>query len=303
MTVAELYNHVAQLGFEDTLENQNRFYYAIDRAIYQAGLLRPRYASVELHHYPTVSVADVCDHVAHAKIGSELIYTAPWARSYYFECNGTGTCYIEALVSDKWTQIGEISLSSDASVYKTYRGFVKMDKEFTDLTVRLRFVGAFYYAVRNLALYQILYSDNPADIPAFVPFVAYDIAQLCGDFISLASPPVSGADGVKLGKDYNVEDGRTIILPRTSCGDYKIIYRRKPKQVSHEDDAEDNNDVIDLDDEICSLLPVLVASYVWLDDEPEIAARYMDMYRERAAEITRATHNAEPVYVRSCNNW
>ena len=304
MTVAELYNQVAQLGFEDTLENQNRFYYALDRAIYQAGLLRPRYASVEIHHYPAVSVADVCDHVAHAKIGAELIYTAPWARSYYFECDGTGNCVIEAFVSGAWTQIGEVLLTGSVSgVYKSYSGFIKRDNAFTELPVRLRFVGEFFYAVRNLALYQTLYSDRISDIPVFSPFSSYDISSLCTDFISFASPPISGEDGIKLGNEYTVEDGRVLLLPRTACGDYKVIYRRKPKPVSRDYDAEENEEVIDLDEEICTLLPLLVASYIWLDDEPEISARYMDMYRERAAEITRAAFDAAPVFVRSCNNW
>lgn len=304
MTVSELYNQVAQLGFEDALENQSRFYFALDRAIYQAGQLRPRYNSVELHHYPLASVASVCDHVAHAKSGNELIFSAPWAKSYYFECDGQGTCYVEVMVSGKWTESGRILLDGTAvGVYRAYWGFLKREGSFTELPVRLRFVGDFYYAVRNVAMYQSVYSDKLSDIPAFTPFVSYDVSELCPDFISLASPPLTGADGVKLGRDYNVEDGRAILLPRTACGDYKVIYRRKPKQVSRDYDADENEEVIDLDEEICTLLPLLVASYIWLDDEPEVAERYMDLFRERSAEIMRASYDAEPVVIRSCNNW
>ena len=305
MTVAELYDQVAQLGFEDSVERETNFYHALNRAVFQASLLRPRYTHVDIHHYPLPSVANVSDHIAHANMSGSLVYMAPSARSYYFECNGNGKCYIEAIENDgSWETVGEIQLSTLGGAYREYRGFIKRDGKFFDAAVRFRFESEFYYAVRNLALYQVIYSENINDIPAFAPFIPYNIGNMCNDFLSLApSPVVDDENGQRLGNGYSVEDSRIVLLPRSMPGDYKIAYRRKPRVISSDDEASTNDTAIDLDEDIASLLPLLVAAYVWLEDEEETAARYMELYRERAAEIMRTEQVSEPAVIRSHNNW
>ena len=67
--------------------------------------------------------------------------------------------------------------------------------------------------------------------------------------------------------------------------------------------ASDNNDVIDLDEELCTLLPILIASYVWVEDEPSMAEYYLSLYRERAMDIERRIRNATPVAIKNANGW
>ena len=153
-------------------------------------------------------------------------------------------------------------------------------------------------------MYSYLYSEDANDIPAYEAFTRYDISKLVTDFISLASPPIVEADGIThLNQGYDIENGRVILLPYEKKGLYKVIYNRLPQSIVYGDSpAEDDTD-IDLDEDLCALLPVLVASYVWVDDEPEKAQYYLMLYKERAADIERRIFDATPVQIKSINGW
>ena len=86
-------------------------------------------------------------------------------------------------------------------------------------------------------------------------------------------------------------------------GLFKVIYNRKPKSIENTGEASEDSTVIDLDEDLCALLPILVASYVWMDDEPEKAQYYLMLYRERAVDIERRIYNATPVPIKSSNGW
>ena len=52
MTISELYKQVAQLGFEDSLEDNDRFFYAANRALLQVNKLRPAIGNYLINHKP-----------------------------------------------------------------------------------------------------------------------------------------------------------------------------------------------------------------------------------------------------------
>ena len=60
---------------------------------------------------------------------------------------------------------------------------------------------------------------------------------------------------------------------------------------------------IELDEELCALLPNLVAGYIWLDDEPAKAEFYLSLYREQVAEIKSQINHLRPVRYRNKNGW
>ena len=82
-----------------------------------------------------------------------------------------------------------------------------------------------------------------------------------------------------------------------------MLYRKKPTEIENSGDAGENNTEIVFDEEICSLLPLLVAAYIWIDDEPEKAQYYMNLYRERAAELERRTRSVAPVMMKNVYGW
>ena len=304
MRVSELYKQVAQLGFEDSLEDDNRFYYAANRALLQVNSIRPAVSAYVINHKPMRNLIKV-DTFSPIERAEDLVFEATDAKAFYFEADGYGTLYVEAMdaESGSWRIIGAQELDSPRR-FVPYKGFVKKDGEFTAGLFRLRFVGEYLYSVKNVAMYRHVYSDKPEDIPAYEPYTRYDMSELVPDFLSLNSPPVSeDANYEKLNQNYDVEGGKVILLPYSVEGCFKVLYKRKPQEIENTGLASEDEAAIDLDEELCALMPILIASYVWVEDEPSMAEYYLALYRERAVDIERRIRNATPVTFKNTNGW
>ena len=304
MLVSELYSQVAGLGFEDTLENSAVFYNAANRALLQVNAIRPAIRSYIINHKPMKNIIDGASFAPIVRTES-LSFEAVDARSYYFETDGTGHVYIECLNErdEGWSYINDFSFSS-ASGYTAYRGFIRDgDGKFVSGLVRLRFEGEYAYSLKNVAMYRYLYSGSAADIPAYEEYKGYDISALADDFLGLepTAPVKEGEQAADV--DYRVEDGRIIYLPYNDEGCFKVMYRHKPRKLIYDVSPLEDITVIDMDSELCALLPLLVASYVWLEDEPEKAEYYRYMYQQGAAEIERRHKNAAPVRFINRSGW
>ena len=170
--------------------------------------------------------------------------------------------------------------------------------------MRLKFDGDFIYYVRNVALYGSLISDDEADIPVYGKYSAYDLASLTDDFDSFVCPPISDAKrGGKfvLDEDYFVENVSTLLVPASLKGVYDVYYYRKIKTIDSSMDIETTE--LDLDPDMCSILVNLVASYVWVDDEPTKSEYYLNLYREQVAEIMSREKHFNPLVYRNRNGW
>lgn len=304
MTVSELYNSVAQLGFEDSLEYDTGFLFAANRALLQINSLRPATSAYVINHKPLQNAIKGAKFTPTEKT-EDLYYEASDVKSYYFEADGNGTAYIELYNSelDTWTIIGMVTLCADKT-FTAYKGFIKCDGEFVGGLVRLHFTGEYLYSVRSVAMYQYLFGASADDIPAYEAYTRYDISAIVPDFLSLDAPPIKEeAEYQHLNQDYDVENGKIVLLPYNAGGLYKVIYKRKPAPISPDDTVSEDDTVIDLDEELCALLPILVASFIWMDDEPDKAQYYMSIYESRAIDIERKTKSAAPVTIRNSNRW
>ena len=306
MRVSELYNQVSQLGFETHLEDDDRFYYAVNRAIMQMSTIRPAIGTYIINHKPMVNLVKA-NTFSPIERSDDLIYGGADAKAFYFEADGDGIVYVQLLDEDpqnsEWLTVGAVELSSKRR-FVPYRGFIKKDGEFVSGQIRLVFSGEFLYSVKNVALYANLYSQYEEDIPAYEPFTRYDIDAIVPDFLSLESPPITEDEiNEKLNDKYDIEGGKVILLPYSERGCYKVQYRRRPKELELSGSASDDKTVIDLDEELCTLLPLLVASFVWLEDEPSMANYYRSLYDNRAADIERRIKALSPVKYRISNGW
>ncbi len=303
LTVAQLYEHVAQLGFEDSLESDKRFYLAANRALLQVNDLRPATAVYLINHRPLQNKVSAQSVEPLEKI-DELSFEAEDVKSFYFEADGTGSAYLECFDgAGGWELIAEIELASRQS-FVPYRGFIKRDGFFTAERVRLRFAGDFFYTVRNLAMYGQILSDAEEDIPAFESFTRYDMSKLVDDFLGLCSPPILELDEFhRLNQGYDVENGRIILLPRGSSGCFKVSYQRRPRALIDEGNAAGDSSIVDLDADLAALLPELTAAYVLAEDEAQLANYYLSLYRARAGEIVTKSRNTAPVAFKNKNGW
>ena len=303
MRVNELYRQVAQLGFEDSLENDDRFYYAANRALLQVNSIRPAISAYVINHKPMANLIKA-NTFSPIERSTDLCFEATDAKAYYFEADGIGAVYIEMQNEDgTWSVIG-IEEFSSSRIFISRKGFIKNNNEFIAGQVRIRFVGEYLYSVRNVALYQHVYSESKEDIPPYEPYTRYDISAIVTDFLSLNSPPILEDDNYeRLNQNYDIEGGKVLLLPHSASGCFKVLYKRKPKEIDNEESASENEEIIDLDEELCTLLPILIASYVLIEDEPAMAEHYIALYRERALDVERRIINNTPVTIRNKNGW
>ena len=301
MKIRELYEQVAQLGFETSLEDNYSFYNSANRALLQINAIRPITCTHAINHTPFKNLISG-NTFEHQMKTEDLTFEAQKARSFYFETDGNGIAYIEMFDEEnsKWQMINEISWSSIGK-FQAHRGFIKHDGKFIDSLVRIRFTGDYVYCVKNVAMYQFIYSDVEAHIPAYEPFTEYDMNLLVDDFFGFCEPPVTYNEEAI--DDYKIEFRSKIFLPYEKNGIYKIIYKHKPNEIIVNAEPNEDEATIDLDEELASLMPLLVAVYIWTDDEPEKSQYYLSLYRERAMEIQSRHKDIRPIIVSDTNGW
>ena len=302
MTVAELYAQTAQLGFEGALESDERFYFAANRALLQVNDLRPQRRSLLLNHRPLPNATEGACIYAQDKV-DELIFEASDPKGFYFECDGIGTALIKWQGPSGWEQIGAVELQCDGG-FCAYRGLIKRGDEFVNGRVRLIFKGEYLYSVRLVGLYPFLTGPDVEKIPAPTAFLHYDLSTLANDFLSLAPLPfLENDEGERITDGYSVENGRILLLSRELRGCFKVHYLRRPAPLIDKGNALNDQIVIELDDDLAALLPELIASYVWAEDEAELAQYYLNLYRARAAEIAIKGESTAPLRVIRKSGW
>lgn len=318
MTIQELYDQTAQLGFETSLEDDSRFYQAAQRALLQVNRIRPATSFVVINHTPLENAIVIPPSDTVRKDSEDLCFSAYAPKAYYFESDiaqSTGDVIIEYYdgSTDKWYTIKDFARenrlvkTNPQRKLNAYRGFIKNPASnvfFTHNHIRLRFTGDFAYHIRNIALYQILDSAEESEVPSYGEYSRYNIAGFATDFSSLCHPPIrDGAKQYALGKDYAVEGKDTILLPRSNPGVYKVWYERKVENIDSSGTTEAKQKRIDLDDDLAALMPLLIAGYVWLDDEPAKASYYLDLYREQEAKIKAAEKRINPITINNVYGW
>ena len=86
----------------------------------------------------------------------------------------------------------------------------------------------------------------------------------------------------------------TLSVPSDYCGRIRVKYRKSIPDIN----PDEPDSPIDLPEEYHSLLPLLTASYVWLDDDADKAQYYMSLYREGMSALKiYANTEINPSYV------
>lgn len=301
MTVSELYRQVAGLGFESSLESDERFTEAANRALLRVADVRPEARYHIINHKPLKNVIFGYSGFNPIERSEELCLDGYGGKAFYFECDGNGVAFLESIKDGVATVVGEVTLRSDNRAFRAYSGF--FNNANNGGLVRLRFTGEYTYSIRNVAIYDKVYSGDVKDIPAYEPYTRYDISKTVDDFLALASPPITDDEEHRiLGKDYFIENGRVVLLPYDKTGCYKVAYKHRPTPISDEERAEDNNAEIDLDPDLAELMPLACAVYIWAEDEPTLVNHYDQQYQQRVSEIVSRTRDYAPIQI-LMNGW
>lgn len=304
MKLNELYASVAQLGFEDSLEDIPAFFSAANRAQMQINALRPLTAIADIYHRRPENLIQGASYKVYEYTGEDIIFTASAAaKAYYFEVMGEGRWQVE--LYNENTGIWDIQPYKDfkTSAFTPFRGLVQDDYRFTSRPVRLRFFGDYVFQVRNAALWRSVYSSNENDVPAYERYARYDLKKYDPNFICVCDNPF--VDGfTRMSKDYYFESNSILVLPAEDEREIKIKYKKAPRALEYKDAPEsDSITEIELDPELVELMPLLIAAYIWADEGDGKAQYYLDLYYRRAAEIEAKNRSREGARYANVTGW
>ena len=254
MTLQELKNEIAALGFESDVEDSGAFTFAVKRAIATIYTERGIHKTLRIyqrnpkpaHHLPNLSHE-----------GGKIDRISLTGGAYFFRVSGKGNFTVTDRISTR-----EYEFNSNTSAV---RGYISGEGE-------IAFFGDLCYTVYDFCHFTELFSDNLDDLN-FGGTTEYDLRKIAPDFLG-------PCDGAKDPSGNNIKDsaicsGR-LTVPYSYEGEIVIKYRCMP--VIDKDTDPDRD--LEIDPECVHLLPLLVASYVWLDDDEEKATYYMSLYRE-----------------------
>lgn len=291
MKVIDLYNEVAGLGFETELEYKDAFFYAVNAALHQINRIRPKYGMSLLNtrSYPSSVLGDISKGVLNSF--APLVVLSPSAYSFKV-LHGRGALRIEKEVNGQWELYKEVP----------YAPIVKGIIE-DNITARFVFNNYGVVGISNFAIYKDVPYATAEEVPIYDKYVAFDMSTLTSDFLSFDSNLFPYQH---IASQYYFVQNSTIylryeILSLLGEG-LHVSYLRKPTEID-KGNVDIDNIEIDLDSDLAKLLPLLVASRVWADDEPAKAEYYLTLYREQEARIRHQDRMPKHGTVITGNRW
>ncbi len=255
MTLNELKAEVCALGFERAIELDSSFVSSVNRSLAQIFTERNVISNMKVECRKAKYQLYVNKYL-HS--GSESKEFCGSAKAFIFRSFGTG----KMTLTDDFG-IREYEFSGNGTVTK---GFVFGE-------ANLVFKGEFCYSIYDLTLFSEIFSDNPKDIKLPFDNYEFDGKEYDNRFISFSSFP-TGNNGELL---YDVTaTSKHLTVPYHYEGIVNISYKRSCETLTLNDGEKE----IDLPVECEHLLPLLTASYVWLDDDAGKSQYYYNMYRE-----------------------
>ncbi len=278
MTLNDIKNEVATLGFEDEITDTSHLLYSVRRALSVIFAERSVHSEIKLYKsLPQIKRAQ--KRIVHAPGATEEVYAEQGAYSFYV-C-GTGSFTL-----------------SDESGDKTYtfRGSAERFSGFIKGSGVFRFFGEYCFSVYTFFLFPGFITESVSDIPTYSGREEYDLTKILPDYFSALGLPTDSR-GEKI-RGTQICSG-ILTIPSDYEGEIILDYKRCPPTVSlDEPDSE-----LDLPRDILHLLPLLVASYIWLDDDSEKAYYYMSLYREGIAAVKQGGSNCKSERVIDTSGW
>lgn len=261
MTANQLLGAVYALGFESSGEADDAFIISANRALREIAAERGIVRSVEI---PVRSVrhTELIRVIRHAPGEERSIRLEGYSLSFILSGRGTYVLEYEGERAEREFDGNKIPVK-----HRVLPG--------TTLT----FTGELSYTVFNLASFEERY-DKDEQIPLYSPSGVYTIRDFAPDFLHAEGPAVT-CEGEKI--NGAVISGGTLYTPHGYDGVVRISYAAAPREI----DLDNLDEELDVLPECEHLLSLLVASYVWLDDDGDRAQYYMSLYKDGLARIKR----------------
>lgn len=278
MTLKELHSEICALGFDDFLELDRRFLSSAERALLTVYNSSGITASTKFFVRCGLPKTRVCE-INHKGGGAEALPLS--GRAFSMRLYGKGRVFIEEKSK---------SYNKDFDCFGDYfKGFLESD-------ATVYFLGELSYTVCDLVTFDEIFSEDANGIPNGDTVTVIDLREMLPDFLAFDSMPTD-----RFGKPIEsavLKDGK-ISLDASFSGEVSLVYRKRPILPSL--DAPDAK--IDIPSEYSMLLPLLAASYLLLDDEPEKAALYREMYEKNLLTIRERFRSSLGEKYVDTNGW
>jgi hypothetical protein len=277
MTLNDIKNDVAALGFESEINIDNAFIGATNRALYQIFTEKPSERVMRIHPNIPSPVLFRKEISSRTATGREI---KALGKAFAFRSFGQGSVEIV-------DELGKRVISFEKE-NELVRGFIKGEASFC-------FVDGFCYTVYDFSIYSELTSDKIDDVVPYSQTVFFDPKKYDERFIGFSSYPYDD-EGRLIEKTVIDSRGLGIKLPFSNA--ININYRVRPSTVS----ADLTDTEIDIPTGCEHLLALLVAHYIWLDDDFNKANHYLSLYRDgmNAVKYYSKDHKSARYYT---NGW
>lgn len=249
---------------------------AANRAIRDLAFVCPIRDDITLSQYKETNLAV---YAADTDTGV-ITLTAEDARSFYCEIDGDCTIYYEHIQEDD-------SVIVDATAAVTRLGFYQVKRYVysSKCNVRIRIVGDLdNIRLRNYGLYVRYYALW--EVPSPSDWQTYSLSEIitrqtAKTFMKIAEKAVRLNNDEAGYNDYDISgicnyDGKdTLRIPTSFEGEIMVYYFAYPTAITS---ATLDAFEIELDNEAADLVPLYIASQLYLEDDAKIAAKYEQEY-------------------------
>jgi hypothetical protein len=211
--------------------------------------------------------------------GADISYTADDPKAFYYEVDGPCTVLLEQVTGDASLTIQTYE-NAVKGKFTAFSGLVPLAG-----TIRLRFLGGMTYNLRNVAFYASPFAAVE-DIPPYTRYDRYNLRSLIGPTFMRLSPNavmVTGQGQHRVANEYRWEPNDTLVIDHYTVGQYDIFYEAYPTEIT-----EDTDDAFEpeLAAEALDMVPLYMASQLYMDDDVGKATDWLNQYNARRAELS-----------------
>ena len=279
MTFKDLTAEVAALGFESEIENRPALLHSANRALRSLSAL-----------FPTYDTLILMQRVIHpTSLTEEIVFTPGEEITIPL----TGTSF-----SMKFSGAGSFTLKERhrTTPYFFDTPYMEFRRFLPDKKGELILSGQFSYKLKDIACFPYSYGTAEHDIPVITPYRAYSMREHAKNFFSFTSLPTD-EKGNTVENAYFRDD--TLYIPREYEGEIHLTYRRMPHLIL----SDNPGSAIDITPTYEHLLPLLTASYLWLDDDVTKAQFYLQMYMEGVRDVRRSRPSFAESGIADTHGW
>lgn len=275
MKLSEIRQAIVDLNDGENIEYDTSFVTAANLALGHISRIVPEERTVMLQATaPSVGVA--------GKVNTAAVYHGRGVRAITLRAIGNGKLMSGKTTLAAWQTKGTVRTVS-----------IRTD-EAEDTEIRFADIEGSVY---DLAMWTTDFGTEE-NIPVYGEYTRYDLRAYAHDVDGAIRNPVNARTGRVITGCFI--ESPYIMIPRSYEGNVAVTYRHRLRRITLEDVKNDID--VDIAPENEDLLPLCMAYYIWLEDEPNKAAFFLARFNEAAA-LARQEHTRPGSDTVISNGW